>query len=1056
MGWEILLAAALEAGLGVLAEAGFGDQVRALKQRLTKRTEKSRRAAFERAFGQAAGRIDEESLEPLLDYRHFREAVVAGLLDPLQGFDLQVAAEVWGERLPAHAPALRRFFSVLEAALLADEVWGPLLSRYQELRFRQDVLKALQERALDVPARQLVTGVSAQLLSGGPMTLDHSLIVGRDLHTGPQVTLFDQRRQQVEQQYNIVGDAYFGPSPKDDAQALDIYRRVLAQTCCHLPLRGVDVGAGDPTTGQQPLGLANVYVDLDTTTPVPRADKELPERQALAPEREEGRHLSALEATVANRRLVLLGDPGGGKSTFVNHLAHCLAVDGLDHLPDWPQDEAEALPIRVILRDLARRLPDPLPARAEPSHLWNFIVGRLEAQNLERAKGPICEALEEGRALLLLDGLDEVPGIDQRIFVRDVVVAFVGRYPGNRFLVTCRVLSYQPPASDGAPDLRLPDFPTFELAPFDKERIDNFITAWYEELGRLGVVSHQDAPGLARQLKGAVRRADLWRLAPNPLLLTVMALVHTHKGRLPDARAMLYEETVDILLWRWEQIKTGGREETPRLRQLLLEAGRTDVDLKRVLWELAYRAHARVRAEDDREELADVGELELEKSLATLKDGDRNWAQQVVLAMKLRAGLLLERSPEVFTFPHRTFQEYLAGAHLAAQADLARRAVALAQEGAIWREVILLAVGRLVYLSGDTDKPLALVGELCPAQAAGDDSARRKAWLAGDVLREIGVNRVTDGALGRDLLTRVQQRLVDLLEGGHLAPRERAAAGRTLAVLGDPRELDALVEVPAGPFLMGDGDEQHELVLPAFKIGKYPVTNGRYLRFVEATGREWGWERGHLPDYANEPAAVVSWHDARAYCAWLTDLWRAEGRLAPGEVVRLPTEAEWEKAARGPVLSQRDATQSAVEGTDGRRWPWGNEWADDRCNSWELGLREATPVGMFPAGIGPYGCLDLAGNVWEWTVSLWGKEIREPAFKYPYDPADGREDVGAGDEVRRVVRGGAFLDVEDLVRCAFRDWGSPNDRDVFMGFRMVVSPHLPPLPSGPQPSGPLG
>jgi len=118
-------------------------------------------------------------------------------------------------------------------------------------------------------------------------------------------------------------------------------------------------------------------------------------------------------------------------------------------------------------------------------------------------------------------------------------------------------------------------------------------------------VKNEDADGLARQLRQAVRRPDLWRLAPNPLLLTVMALVHTHKGRLPDARAMLYEDTVDILLWRWEQIKAGGQEQAPPLRQLLLEANRTDVDLKRALWQLAFEAHAQTQG-DGQDMLADI------------------------------------------------------------------------------------------------------------------------------------------------------------------------------------------------------------------------------------------------------------------------------------------------------------------------------------------------------------------------------------------------------------------------------------------------------------------
>jgi len=886
---------------------------------------------------------------------------------------------------------------------------------------------------LRTQAQGRLTALEAQVVALGG--------VHGDVVTGAKSTTFDQRGQTVDRQFNVAGNVYLGPQPQDAAEALAIYRRVLAQTCGHLPLRGVDVGAGDPTADQRRLGLANVYIDLDTTTPVPLSAEEKPGRNRQRPslEERETRPLGALEAVVANRRLALLGDPGGGKTTFVNHLAHCLArhalgpdANWLGRLPGWPLDEAETLPVLVILRDFARGLPATLPPRAEPQHLWDFIRTRLRAQNLDFAAAPVCQALEDGRALALLDGLDEVPTVAQRVFVRDAVAAFAARYPGNRYLVTCRVLSYQPPTS-GVPDLRLPGLPSFALAPFEEAKIERFISAWYDELARLGVVPNQDAPGLARSLGAAVRRPDLWGLAPNPLLLTVMALVHTHKGRLPEARALLYEETVDILLWRWEQIKTGGGEETPRLRRLLLEAGRSDVDLKRALWCLAYQAHAQVGGKDS-ERLADIGELKLEKALAALKGGDRNWAQQVVEAMKLRAGLLLERAPEVFTFPHRTFQEYLAGAHLAAQSDLARRAAELAGEGDAWREVILLAVGRLVHLVGDTDKPLALVGELCPARAADDALSWRKAWLAGDVLLEMGVNRVADSALGRDLLARVRGRLAGLVSQGRLAPGERAAAGAALARLGDDRDFDELVTVPAGPFLMGDDRDsdaspQHEVTLPAFKVGKYPVTNAQYLRFVEATGREWSRGEGRSPERANHPAVYVRWHDARAYCAWLTEAWRAAGKITADEVVRLPTEAEWEKAARG---------------ADGQRWPWGNAWVEDRCNSRELGLGTTCAVGMFPAGASPYGCLDVAGQVWEWTTSLWGESYSKLAFRYPYDPADGRENLEAGDGVARVLRGGAFNLNENFVRCAVRLYYLPSNRGTHFGFRIVVSPISPP------------
>src|SRR5690606_17447059 len=128
------------------------------------------------------------------------------------------------------------------------------------------------------------------------------------------------------------------------------------------------------------------------------------------------------------------------------------------------------------------------------------------------------------------------------------------------------------------------------------------------------------------------------------------------------------------------------------------------------------------------------------------------------------------------------------------------------------------------------------------------------------------------------------------------------------------------------------------------------------------------------------PVVNVTWHDALAFCQWAG--------------VRLPTEAEWEKAARG---------------TDGRIWPWGgNEPTDKLCN-FNMNVGDTTPVGAYPAGASPYGCLDMAGNVWEWTISLWGKDANKPDYGYPYDPNDGREAPDAPDAVRRTLRGGSWF-----------------------------------------------
>ena len=123
-------------------------------------------------------------------------------------------------------------------------------------------------------------------------------------------------------------------------------------------------------------------------------------------------------------------------------------------------------------------------------------------------------------------------------------------------------------------------------------------------------------------------------------------------------------------------------------------------------------------------------------------------------------------------------------------------------------------------------------------------------------------------------------------------------------------------------------------------------------------------------------------------------------------------------------------------------WPWGDEWDETRCNTRELGLGDTTPVGIFPQGASPYGCLDMVGNVWEWTTSLWGRDWSEPEFKYPYDSTDGRENPEVGDEVPRVIRGGAFYSDRRTARCACRWSGSQLVWGDF-GFRVVVFPISP-------------
>ncbi len=224
------------------------------------------------------------------------------------------------------------------------------------------------------------------------------------------------------------------------------------------------------------------------------------------------------------------------------------------------------------------------------------------------------------------------------------------------------------------------------------------------------------------------------------------------------------------------------------------------------------------------------------------------------------------------------------------------------------------------------------------------------------------------------------------------------------------------MDVPAGEFHMGEGWEQSKHFLKAFRIAQVPITNAQYELFVQATGYPvpefW---IGHRPPRGLErhPVVNVSWYDAMAYCAWLSKM--------TGRFISLASEAQWEKAARGK---------------DKRVYPWGNLMEAARCNTRNSNREQTSPVGTYPSGVSPYGCLDMAGNVWEWTRSLWrnGGERAEGSFSYSSDD----QKVDSELIFRRVLRGGSWDDHCHRARCAFRLWYDPRFGSEGIGFRVVM------------------
>jgi formylglycine-generating enzyme required for sulfatase activity len=274
------------------------------------------------------------------------------------------------------------------------------------------------------------------------------------------------------------------------------------------------------------------------------------------------------------------------------------------------------------------------------------------------------------------------------------------------------------------------------------------------------------------------------------------------------------------------------------------------------------------------------------------------------------------------------------------------------------------------------------------------------------------------------------------------------------------------VRIPEGQFVMGSRDynelawedekPQHTLDIPCdYWIARLPVTSAQFGEFVRSTGFEtrseregwawvwdarseqWGREEGANwrnplgihSDFAalqDHPVVSVCWHDALAFCAWLNQ--KVIGNLPQGYQFRLPSEAEWEKAARG---------------VDGREWPWGDGFDATLCNSRDSGGLCTVPVGAHsPQGDSVYGVADMSGNVWEWTLTLWGKDRDKAVYVYPYVRDDGRENQRAGDNVYRIIRGGSFKDDMKGVRSACRDLDPPHYSLNNLGFRVFAAPML--------------
>ncbi len=1001
----------------ILSDAGRGIRRAISGEEIEQAFERCTRAGIVAVVQTTAAQAQEKAdlLEDILD-RFFREPDVGGeLSEILNGrmpdirelTRLFEAAGYDPETLPGirFDAAVEAFAAVFLNAAVIEPLLQPVIqakNMLEQTEIQREMLDTMREMAgfLREERYEIIT-VRPDRIQAGNTADDHSR------NSPVQMKEF----RIVNSQAAVIGDNnringgvhyHYGSDQAEDRQVIDTklrYLKDLAAETNQLPwgrLAPDEAGPGK----KQNLRLVDIYIGLDTTE-MERMDNEDAIRLHFR-QKEEMKRISAQEMIDGHSRLVLLGDPGSGKTTLVNFLTHVMACACENEDPDncmmhlqkigkWTH--GALFPVRVVLRNFAEWRGGK---GGEEDGLVEYLRYTLEKSGLEILWPDVHKALldESEPVLVLLDGLDEVSADDRRGMV-EIIDDFAERYPHNRYIVTCRIYAY---VDD---QYRLHEFRQAILAPFNEEQVKGFIHAWYAEYSRQGHLDEETAKEQAGKLAHAVELRDLMELAERPLLMTVMALLHTSYGQLPEDRIELYEWTVGLLFRRWKGHIGGGENSLieslamPQLRMTDLEAG---------LYNVAFDAHA---GHGEAEGTADIPELTLLKGLKPYL-GSFDKAEIFVNYVRERAGLLIRYKTDAYTFPHRTFQEFMAACHLVRMKDYPKEAARLVKEDPDrWRIVFVLAAG--LARKHQPGNAIYSVARLCLSGVAECKLPEASDFVLADIgaeaLLEIGLMEIERDDEGLVVLGRNRKWLMAAIEADKiLEPKNRVYSGNLLSRLGDPRfnadmwflpdEEDlGFVLVPEGAFLMGSDEYKserppHRVCLSEYWISRYPVTVDQFRSFVDASGQQPG-DEDCLRGIGNHPVVWVSWHEAVEYCKWLTNALKKHkdtpetlaALLRQGWQVSLPSEAQWEKAARG---------------TDGLNYPWGKNADPNRANYDETGIGGTSPVGCFPGGISPCGIHDAGGNVWEWCLDWFDDEYYKRSLERdPVGPDDGADRLPA-------------------------------------------------------------
>ncbi|MGE0821729.1 MAG: NACHT domain-containing NTPase [Candidatus Binatia bacterium] len=608
------------------------------------------------------------------------------------------------------------------------------------------VIGVLQQRLLEARSLQM-SGSGAIAANGGTAGGAGSAVIDGEVH-GPVIVASNGATISI-------GDQPIRMTAVERESALGHYLHHVISRNRYLQLQGIRSGGRLVN-----IELEQIYVSLKATRIRTLAAEEawLAEERQLVPGESHKLHheprtetvtITVQEALAEHRHVVVLGDPGSGKTTLLRYLALCYARDRAENLSVVNDRlrllESGYLPILLPLRNLGAYLKKHDEADGIEGHarLLEFLRASLHADRILVPEDFFVADLKAGKVVILLDGMDEVGDFDLRRRVARLIEAFARAYPSCRIITTSRIVGYTGAARLGE------GFTTTRIRDFTLQDVEQFLTQWHRlvAIGQMGPgeSAEQFAALQTQHLLNAIRSNPRVRdLAINPLMLTVIALVHRDRVTLPERRAELYAEAVDVLLGKWDEAR--GVEEIP----ILDGQSFATADRRLLLQALALQMHEAGQKEVALDTLQTVL-----KAAFTGKTRDNRAAEQAaerfLTVARERTGLLVEAGPGEYRFSHLTFQEYLAAVAVAERDDFCAYTLAHIADP-FWREVILLEAGVLSTRNPEkTDRLIRAIVE-----APKEPELFHNVILAAECIHDVGTNRVA-GDLQATLTTQLAQ-----------------------------------------------------------------------------------------------------------------------------------------------------------------------------------------------------------------------------------------------------------------------------------------------------------